>query len=565
MMETTEHGSMDLTHSGEGGLHGPDGGGEHRETSRGGARRGNARENAHERAHKNAHGNAHDKADHNPDVSSSAYTVDSNKDRDDVIPDDMEIWKEKLQEKIGLNKSFEVQIREMIIGERKIGLLFLSVFAKDTALTEILKRLTYLEPGGMSRDALHAFLEEYIPAIQVKPSDSFQEMVDMVLAGNTAFYVEGESEVLIIDAKQYPARNPEQPTLEKVVRGSQDGFTETLLVNVALIRRRLRDPKLRFEMLQVGRRTKTDLCIGYIEDIANPTLIESIRDKIKAIDIDGLPLADKELEEMMVKKGWSPFPLVRYTERPDVVAAQLLDGSVTIVVDTSPSAILLPTTYFDLVQHAEENRQNPFMGTYLRWIRFLGILASLFLLPLWFLFDQNRAIRPDWLWFVGTEKVGQIPLIMQFLLAEVGVDLLRLAAVHTPAPLVTAMTLLSAILIGDIAVKTGLFVNEVIMYMAVSAIGMFATPSYELGLANRIIRLGLLLAVFFFQQTGFVVLSTFIFIYLALERSFNAPYLWPLLPFNGRALLGILLRRPLPANKRRLSINRTIDSRKQPS
>jgi stage V sporulation protein AF len=385
-----------------------------------------------------------------------------------------------------------------------------------------------------------------------------------VLIGNTALYLDGYPAALIIDAKQYPSRNPEQPTLEKVVRGSQDGFTETLIVNVALIRRRLRDPKLRFEILMVGRRTQTDVCIGYIEDIANTELIESIRDKIKAIDIDGIPLADKQLEEMTVKSGWSPFPLVRYTERPDVVAAQLLDGSITVIVDTSPSVMLLPTTYFDLVQHAEENRQNPFIGSYLRWVRYLGMLASLFLMPLWLLYNEKTDLRPHWLWFVGAQNVGDLPLIVQFLIAEIGVDLLRLAAVHTPAPLVTAMTLLSAILIGDIAVKTGLFINEVILYMAISAIGMFATPSYELGLANRIIRLALLISVFFFHEIGFVVVITFVFLYLALERSFNVPYLWPLIPFNGAALLNIILRRPMPTNKKRLSIYRTKENRKQP-
>ncbi|MFC5699826.1 spore germination protein [Cohnella faecalis] len=486
----------------------------------------------------------------------------------DEIPDEIDEWKKRLKPALGLDASFDVQVREMTFGERRTAILFFSVFAKDSALTEILKRLTYLQPDNLSHDALEAFFEEYVPAIQIKRSSSFKEMIDEVLMGNTALYVDGVPAVLLIDAKTYPARMPDQPTLEKVVRGSRDGFVETLLMNVALIRRRLRDPKVRFEMMKVGERTQTDVTIGYIEDIADPKLVESVRDKIKAIQVDGIPLADKQLEELTVHKGmsqWSPFPLVRYTERPDVVAAQLLDGSITVIVDTSPSAILLPTTYFDLVQHAEENRQNPFMGTYLRWVRFLGIAASMFLMPIWFLYAQNPELRPPWLWFVGAQKTGQLPMIVQFLIAEIGVDLLRLAAVHTPAPLVTAMTLLSAILIGDIAVKTGLFVNEVILYMSVSAIGMFATPSYELGLANRIVRLVLLLAAWFFQVPGIVIGSTFIVLFLALERSFNAPYLWPFIPFNGKALLSIILRKPMPTNKSRPSINRPQIDDKQPN
>jgi stage V sporulation protein AF len=550
MMETTEHGSMDLEHT------------QYRPTPSGetGADTGSDNEQSAEQTGKESSSDSSSNS-----TSNSGSGSQQERESDVRIPDNMKRWKQMLVESIGLDQSFEVQIREMTFGSRQVGLLFLSVFSKDASLTEILKRLTYVETESLvDQDALQMFLECYIPAVQIKKVTHFAEMIDEVLVGNTALYLDGEPAALIIDAKQYPARTPEQPTLEKVVRGSQDGFTETLLVNVALIRRRLRDPKLRFELLKVGRRTQTDVCIGYIDDIANTELVESIRDKIKAIDIDGIPLADKQLEEMMIEKTWSPYPLVRYTERPDVVAAQLLDGSVTVIVDTSPSAILLPTTYFDLVQHAEENRQNPFMGTYLRWVRYLGITASLFLMPLWFLYNDQRALRPDWLWFIGADQAGQIPIILQFLIAEVGVDLLRLAAVHTPAPLVTAMTLLSAILIGDIAVKTGLFINEVILYMSVSAIGMFATPSYELGLANRIVRLFLLLSVFFFHEIGFVIGSTIVFLYLATERSFNAPYLWPFIPFNAEALFAIVVRKPLSANKKRLSLYKTKKSRKQP-
>jgi stage V sporulation protein AF len=484
---------------------------------------------------------------------------------DDEIPADWDAWMKGLKERIGLGRNFDVQIREMTVGRKRTALLFLSSLAKDAALTEVLKRLTYLDAGDVGRDALQAYFEQYVPAIQVRKSRSFGEMIGEVLAGGAALFVDGERGALLIDAKQYPTRTPDEPVLEKVVRGSKDGLVETLLTNVALIRRRLRDPKLRFEIMKVGGRTQTDVAIGYIEDIADPELVEAVRDKIKAVRIDGLPLADKQLEEMTVNTGWNPFPRVRYSERPDVVAAQLLDGNVTVIVDTSPSAILLPTTFFDLVQHAEENRQSPFIGTYLRWVRFFGIWSSLFLLPLWYLLTTQPALRPDWLWVVGAHQNGRLPLIVQFLLAEIGVDLIRLAAVHTPAPLVAAMSLIAALMVGDIAVKTGLFVNEVVLYMAVAAVGMFATPSYELGLANRIVRLALLLAAFLFQVPGFVVCLTAVVIGLALARSFNTPYLWPLIPFNPKAIGSILLRRPLPSNVHRPSLVRAQDDTKQPT
>jgi stage V sporulation protein AF len=224
----------------------------------------------------------------------------------------------------------------------------------------------------------------------------------------------------------------------------------------------------------------------------------------------------------------------------------------------------LPTTYADLVQHAEENRQTPFIGTYLRWVRFIGIFASLFMLPLWLLFVMHPELKPSALAFLGPNDPGKLPLIVQFLLAEVGVDLLRMASVHTPSSLAVAMSLVAAILIGDIAVKTGIFVNEVILYMAVAAIGMFTTPSYELGLANRIVRLVLIISVAAFSVPGFVIATTAILLMLIMERSFNRPYMWPFIPFDANAVLGIIIRKPVLYNRTRPNILRPQQRDKMP-
>ncbi|MBW7458171.1 spore germination protein, partial [Paenibacillus sepulcri] len=330
------------------------------------------------------------------------------------------------------------------------------------------------------------------------------------------------------------------------------------------VRRRLRDKHLRYEIMRLGDRTQTDICLAYIDDIADMELVESIRDKISQVKLDGLPLADKQLEEATVKRGWNPFPLVRYSERPDVVAVHLMEGHVAVFVDTTPSVMMLPTTFFDLIQHAEENRQTPFIGTYLRWVRYIGILASLFLLPIWFLFTLQPELKPPFLEFVGVQKAGRLPLVAQFLLAELGVDLLRLASVHTPTPLATAMSLIAAILIGDIAVQTGLFVNEVILYMAVSAIGMFATPSYELGLANRIVRLILIVAVAAFKVPGFMIGTTFLLIYLVVSRSFNRPYMWPFIPFDMQGLWSVIIRIPVLHNRTRPNMLKPQQRKRMP-
>lgn len=472
--------------------------------------------------------------------------------------------KRTLEEKVGLHQSFDLVFREMVFGTKRTAFFYLNGFAKDTVLTDIIMRLTYLHKDQIVPNTLRNFLEQYIAHIQVEQMDDLDKVVEFVLMGTTALFIEGETSALVIDAKSFPVRSVEEPDLERVVRGSRDGFVETLLTNVTLVRRRIRDPRLKFDLMTVGKRTNTHVSIGYIEDIADPKLVKSIQDKVKNVSIDGLPLGDKQLEEAIIGKGWNPYPSVRYSERPDVVSAHLLEGHVILFVDTSPSVMILPTTFFHLIQHAEEYRQTPFVGSYLRWVRFIGIFASLFMLPLWFLMVKNPDLKPPGLEFLGPQKEGSLPLLLQFLLVEIGVDLMRLAAVHTPSPLTVAMGLVAAILVGDIAVKTGLFINEVIMYMAVAAVGMFATPSYELGLANRIFRLFLLIAVAIFKIPGFVVCSTLWVIVLATQRSYNAPYLWPFIPFDGKAMLSILIRRPVLHAKIRLSITKAQDKTRQP-
>lgn len=479
---------------------------------------------------------------------------------EDRVPDSLEQTKEVLTEVMGLGASFDIVFREMTFGGTKAALLFISGFAKDVILDEILKRLTYLTPDDLSSDAFAAFMQKYIPHIQVEKSEKLSDAMIKTMAGMSALFVEGEAQVIIMDTRAYPVRGPEEPSIERVVRGARDGFTETLLSNIALVRRRLRDPGLKFELHQVGRRTKTDVAIAYIDDIADKTQVKAVTEKIKTVNIDGIPLADKQLEEAIIGEKWNPYPMVRYSERPDIVASHLLEGRVVVFVDTSPSVMVIPTTFFDLCQHAEENRQTPLMGSYLRWVRFAGIFASIFLLPLWMLFVLQPELKPAPLEFIGPHEMAKIPLLVQFLIIEFGVDLLRMAAVHTPSPLGSAMGLIAAILIGDIAVKTGLFVNEVVLYMAVATIGMFATPSYELGLANRLVRLLLLVATGLFHVAGFVIGSTLFVLLLTINRSYNSSYLWPFIPFNAKAMGAILYRQSVVSSSTRPSFNKTRDN-----
>ncbi|MGI6225249.1 MAG: spore germination protein [Peptococcales bacterium] len=469
-----------------------------------------------------------------------------------------------LDRELGVEKSFDVIRRDINIAGKKSCLYLVDGFAKDDIMLWIMRTLTGLDKEDLTIDPIEKLVTKFINYIESEPTNQLDKIISSVLSGSIVLIIDGLDQGIIIDAREYPSRSPEEPDIERVSRGSRDGFVETLVFNTALIRRRIRDPKLRMEILQVGRRSKTDVIVSYIEDIANPDLINNVKDKLQSINIDGLPMAEKSLEELIVPGTyWNPFPKVRYTERPDVAAVHLLEGHVILIVDTSPSVIILPATYFHHLQHAEEYRQSPSIGVYLRWVRFFGVISSLIILPLWYLVSMQPDLLPEGLKYIGPEKRGHVPLLLQLFLVEIGIDLIRMAAIHTPSPLATALGLIAAFLIGDVAINIGLFAPEVILYGALAAVGTFATPSYELSLANRYIRFFLLFSVALLGLPGLFGGIFMVMVFLAFTKSFSVPYLWPLFPFNWRALKSIIIRSPVPIQNVRPEMLKPLDKTRQ--
>ncbi|MGJ7919922.1 spore germination protein [Neobacillus sp. LXY-4] len=481
------------------------------------------------------------------------------------IPESVEEIEDFFKEKIGLESSFDLGVRKLKIIRKNVHLYYVNGLGDTQFIMEIMESLIRINDHEKLSANLFHIIENHLIHQSVKPIETLDEMVDQVLSGLMVVVIEGEQKALVVDVRSYPGRQPQEPDTEKVVRGSRDGFVENIVVNTALTRRRIRDERLRFEIIKVGERSKTDIAVAYIKDVADTDLISIIKKEIQAIKIDGLTMADKAVEEFLLKQGYNPYPLVRYTERADVAATHLLEGHVLIYVDTSPSVIITPTTYFHHMQHAEEFRQSPAVGTFVRWVRFLGVIISIFLLPLWFLFVVEPHFLPEQLAFIGPNKHTNIPIVIQLFLADIGLEFLRLAAIHTPTPLSTAMGLIAAVLIGQIAIEVGLFVPEVILYASLATIGTFTTPSYELSIANKIGRLMLLIAVAIFHAPGFVIGSTVYFLLLVAIRSLNTPYLWPFLPFNPRAAWQILIRTSVPGDKIRPSIVHPKNRQKQPA
>ncbi|KXZ39392.1 stage V sporulation protein AF [Alkalithermobacter thermoalcaliphilus JW-YL-7 = DSM 7308] len=459
--------------------------------------------------------------------------------------------KKILKSRIPIDQSFDVIGREIKVGNKDCYLVFIDGFAKDDIMLWILETLQSMETVG-NINFIKKLLSRKIGYIEVETFDDFETLEDSVLSGAVALILDKENEGLIIDAREYPVRGPEEPDLEKVTRGSRDGLVETIVFNTALIRRRIRDTNLVFEMKSVGKRSKTDVVVGYIKDLADNKLVDDIKQKLDSVDVDSLIMAEKTLDELIIKKKWyNPLPQVKFTERPDVVSAHLLEGHVAIIVDTSPSVMLLPATLFHFTQHAEDYYQNPLVGTYLRWVRFFGILLSFVLLPLWLLLVYNKSILPESLSFLGPKETGVIPLFLQFIILELGIDLLRIASIHTPNSLSTSLGIVGGLILSEFAIKVGWFVPETVLYMAIVSLGTFATPSIEFSMAIRIFRLFLLICTGLFKLYGFIVALSIVGIIIFKTKSFNnKSYLWPLIPLDIKSLSNVLFRKPIPEIKK---------------
>ncbi|MGJ7911967.1 spore germination protein [Neobacillus sp. LXY-1] len=480
------------------------------------------------------------------------------------IPESVHEVENYMKQRVGLGVSFDFGVRKLQILKKEVQIYYVNGLCDTRFIIELIEELVQINDHEKLSTDVFKIIENRLVNQSVDKAETLDLVVTQVLSGLIAVVVEGYSTAFIVDVRSYPGRSPQEPDTEKVVRGARDGFVENIILNTALTRRRIRDERLRFEMHKVGVRSKTDVALGYIEDVADPDLLNILRKELSEINIDGIPMADKTLEEFIVKQGINPYPLVRYTERADVAAAHILEGHVVIYCDTSPSVIITPTTYFHHVQHAEEFRESPAMGTFVRWTRFLGVLTSIFMLPLWLLFVLEPSLLPQKLAFIGPNEQTNIPIIIQLFLADFGIEFLRIAAIHTPTPLSTAMGLIAAVLIGQIAISVGLFVPEVILYVAVAGIGTFTTPSYELSVANKIARMILMLLVAFFHTPGFIIGTTLFLILLVNMRALNTPYLWPFLPFEPKGFLQIIFRRAIPGAVLRPSIVHPRNRYRQP-
>lgn len=448
-----------------------------------------------------------------------------------------------LSDALRSEQSFDLVKRDLIIADRKAALFFIDGLLKDDITEKILEFFYKNAKDENFKSALY-FSQSAVPYVEVEVSAELKKVCTDVLSGISALIVEGFTEVILLDTRTYPQRSTSEPDNDKVLRGSRDGFVETLINNTALIRRRIRDTNLTVKAYSVGTQSHTDVAVIYMENKVDKKLLANLDKRLKSIDVPSLTMNQQSLVEALYKNLWyNPFPKVKHTERPDTTASAILDGNIVILVDNAPSALLLPTSIFDVLEEADDYYFPPVTGTYLKLARYFITIVTVLITPLWLLALQNPDYCPEFFRFVLLDEPQNIPVFWQLILMEVGIDGLRLAALNTPNSLTTPLSIIGAIALSEFAVESGWVSMEAILYMALVTVANFTQPNFELGYSFKFCRVLLLVLTYIFNVWGFIIAFIINLVLLCTNRTLSSKsYLYPLVPFNGKEFLRKILR-----------------------
>lgn len=420
-----------------------------------------------------------------------------------------------------MNNSYDLKHRILNFKGRLVHLYFLASLSNDVLISRLVEGIENRE-GKDLENCIN------MGDVEIVSTNQIQKIQRAVLGGNSALF-DGEITYLM-DTKNFPNRAIQEPETEKSVRGAKDGFNESILNNTGLIRRRIRSPELCFHLTTMGTQNPIDIAVAYLEDKVDRQVLQQLLTRISQVQTQEFIMTDRAIEEVLLNQGYNPFPLVRYSERPDIVATHIQHGYIAIICDTSSSIVMLPTTLFEILEHVEEHRQTPLIGTFIRFIRMTAVFLSIYLVPIFAL--SSSFLQWDYSFFI------------QILIMELSIELLRIATVHTPQSLSNAMGLIAAILLGEFAIQLGFFSEDILMFCAIGTVGGFATPNYELSLTNKYIKIMMIIAVMLLNIYGFILFNLIFWIFLARIKTFGVSYLYPLYPFHGKELLRFFIRQP---------------------
>lgn len=461
----------------------------------------------------------------------------------------------------------DVTIREFLIGNT--GVAAAIVFANCLADRElidlhILKAL--MSVHGDVTSITKSFLTNQVLSVsQITEVVSVEEMMPKVLSGSTALIIDGFTEAIIIGTIRNKTRNIEEPISEALVRGPRVGFNESLTDNAAILRRHGENASLALVSMQVGSRAKKELVIAYMKDIADPNLVEEVRKRIGKIDIDNVPESGY-VEQLIEDNYLSPFPQVQSTERPDRVISALMEGRVAILLDGTPFALIAPVTFSMLLQSPEDYYERWMAGTLLRLLRFFAALVALLAPAMYISFISfHPGLIPTKLALsiIGSRVGVPFSSLVEALIMEVAIEILREAGLRLPKPIGPAMGIVGGLIIGEAAVQAGIVSPILVIVVAVTAISSFAIPQYNAGISLRMLRFVAMFCAAAFGLYGVVLFILMLCAHIVKLKSFGVPYASPAVPYRLNDWKDFFVRMPLFMMKSRPEMLHTKNEKRK--
>lgn len=454
---------------------------------------------------------------------------------------------ETIEELLPVGKSFDLITRELFFGETAGYFLGVNGLCKTEVLQQIFSDLQYplFTQDDRIEDIVH-YMNAKIGYAQVSLCEDWTLILQNVLSGPVALFVDGFAKAILIDVRTYPTRSIGEPDTERITKGARDGFVETMLFNANLIRRRVRSPHLTFSLHKVGKESQTDVAIAYLENQVNPELLENLSHTLKSLDITALTMGSKSLEELLVpKKWWHPMPSILQTERPDLACSYLSEGHILILVDNSPVVLILPCTIFQFTQSPEDYYKSPVVGDYFRLVRFLCIPTALLLMPLFLLITAYfPELSTKWQ-LLSTTTLSPVRITFYVFAVEFFLDLFRYSASINSSRFSGSLSIVGGLLIGDMAVSLNWASPEILFYGAITLLASLSITNLELSDAIRVYRIFLTVLTGFFGLPGFLIGLALALLSIITTPTFGGmSYFWPLFPFNYTALKALLFRRP---------------------
>ncbi|OZM58317.1 spore germination protein [Lottiidibacillus patelloidae] len=457
-----------------------------------------------------------------------------------------------LQKFIG--SSDDITVRKIIIAnDINVTLIYTDGLVDSQRVREIFDTLLIktkeanIEVKKHEKNITSFIQEQVLTNDEIQIVQSFSDILNAVLSGDTAILIDGNDQALLVETKGWEKRAVSEPLSQTVVRGPQEAFTETLRTNTALIRRKIKDTSLKIEQKKIGRLTKTDVAIAYIDGIVDESVVQEVKDRLSKIDVDAI-LDSNYIEEYIQDETYTPFPTIFNSERPDTISAGLLEGRVAIIVDGSPFVLLVPTIFTQFFQAAEDYYQRWDIASLLRLLRFLAFFITLFAPSLYIaVITFHQEMLPTTLLIsLQSQREGiPFPAFIEAIIMEITFEILREAGIRMPRAVGSAISIVGALVIGEAAVQAGLISPSMVIVVSITAISSFIFPAYNIAISVRILRFPMMALAASFGLIGIIMGTIFLVLHLCSIRSFGVPYMAPVGPSIKEDKKDTLIRFPL--------------------